>query len=399
MTDLQKNQAIYQAMCEIAQKYFNQAVTNCDKFREFMSKKYAITLSELDKCSEWYHGGINTITFVDEEITAGTFHCKFSGERVFDLMRSFKSDAKAKGGYLFTYEEDIPNKFVGTVDITLENPTGAKSLVNCVSNDELCPSMNHVMLEVNATSGNINFVASDGHILSVISNNHAAISTPHDENDRVLQALFTKDDWKRICDYTKKTKSAVTFKIYERAADKVGKMELSDTMVAVLGNIKVKSKQEIVRYPNYKSVLPNPSTMQSFRIHPDDMKAARIFVKNMAKSDKDGYVNVSFYKGSDLVYFDYIDLDFDITRTSTFRLTRSSDKTIGTAYSLRCLKNVKFTGFSIQSPTSATLVEDENTDITLLMPIRKEDEDDYVYDAENREVTHKHILTPVTIAA
>lgn len=396
MTDLQKNQAIYQAMCEIAQKYFNQAADNCEEFKEFMAKKYAITLSELEKCSEWRYGGKNTIIFEKEQITVDTFHCKFLGNNVFDLMRRFKSLAKAKGDYIFTYEEEIPNKFVGTVDITLENPTGAKRLVNCVDDDELRPSMNHVMLEVNATSGDISIVATEGHILSVISNNPATICTPHGENDRVFQALFTKDDWKCICDYARKAKSAITFRIYER-----GQMELFDTIVSVLGNTKVKSKQEDQRYPNYKAVLPNPSAMQSFRIHPDDVKAARIFVKNTAKSDKDGYVNVSFYKGSDLVYFDYIDLVCNITRTATFRLTRPSDKTIGTAYALRYLKNLKFTGFCIQSPSasSATLVEDESADLTLLMPVGKEDDDDYVYDAENREVIREHSLTTATIAA
>lgn len=399
MTDLQKNQAIYQAMCEIAQKYFNQAVANCEKFREFMSKKYVINLSELEKCSEWYHGGINAITFVDEEITVGTFHCEFSGEQVFNLMPKFKSLAKAKGDYIFTYEEEIPNKFIGNIDITLENPTGAKRLATYADNNLLRPVMNYVLLEVNTTSKNIDFVASDGHILSIISNNPTNICKPHAADDKVFQALFTKDDWKRICDYAKKAKSAVTFRIYERGTDEFGKMELADTMVAVLGNIKVKSKQETVRYPNYRSVLPDPSTMQSFHIHPDDVKAAQTYIRKMAKSDKDGYVNVSFYRGSDLVYFDYVDLACDITKTATFRLTRPSDKTIGTTYTLRYLDSVKFTGFSIQAPSSATIVEDENTDLTILMPVRKEDSSDYVYDAENREVIREHALATVAFAA
>lgn len=394
MTDLQKNQAIYQAMCEIAQKYFNQAVENCDKFKEFMSKKYVITFSELDKCDEWYTAR-NTITFVDEGITVDTFYCEFLGSNVFDLMRSFKSLAKVKGDYLFTYEEDIPNKFIGSVDITLKNPIEAKSLVNHAGDeDHYHPVTENVLLEVNATSGNINFVASDGHILSVISNNTATIRKPHTKDDKVYQALFTKDDWKRICDYAKKTKSAVTFIIYEH-----GQMELADTMVAVLGDIKVKSKQEDRRYYNWKAVLPDPSTMQSFHIHPDHVKTAQDFVKRIAKSDKDGYVNISFYKGSDLVYFDYFDFKYEITRTAIFRITQPSDKTIGTAYPLRHLRNVSFTGFHIQTPSSATYVEDESTDLTLLMPVQKEDESDYVFDIKNREMIHKNVNVQEIIAA
>lgn len=398
MTDLQKNQAIYQAMCEIAQKYFNQAVDNCEEFKEFMSKKYVITLSELEKCNEWHYGGKNTIIFEKEQITVDTFHCKFLGSNVFDLMRSFKSLAKVKGDYLFTYEEDIPNEFIGSVDITLASPANAKLLVNSAANDRFRHVMNNVLVEVNATSGNINFVATDGHEIGIISNNPEAICSPHGENSRMFQALFTQDDWKRICDYEKETKSAVTFKIYERAADEFGVMEAADTMVADLGGIKVKSVQQ-GHFPNWKAVLPNPSTMQSFHIHPDDVKAAQAFIKSFKGKDKEKPIYVSFYRGSDLIYFDYHDAEYDKDRAAAFRLTQPSAVTIGVGYVVRRLQSKKFTGFSlmgekVMGEKCYTYVNDERTDLTLQMSLYRED-GIYTCDEEHREVVSQKVCLAV----
>ena len=45
MNDLQKDQAIYQAMCKIADKYFNRAVEENEAFREFMAEKSIISLA------------------------------------------------------------------------------------------------------------------------------------------------------------------------------------------------------------------------------------------------------------------------------------------------------------------------------------------------------------------
>ena len=48
MTDLQKNQAIYQAMCEIAEKYFNLVIQHNEQFRTFMTEKFIISVKELE---------------------------------------------------------------------------------------------------------------------------------------------------------------------------------------------------------------------------------------------------------------------------------------------------------------------------------------------------------------
>ena len=397
MTDLQKDQAIYQALCEIADKYFNRAI-ECDKmFRKFMAEKNIVTPKELSDLQQYrnavgcYETVNNTPFYEEHEITVDTFKCKFGGADVFRIMQQFKSLAKAKGDHCFTYEEVIPNDFIGTVEITFDNPANAKNLVNHAEADEsLRPILEHILLEINTLTGDINFIATDGRTLSVISNDiKSAVKTPKDER-RVFQALFTKSDWKRICDYARKAKSRVTFEIYRRmkVVNKNIKGlvdEAQDTMCAVLGDVKVRSVVMPSRYPNWRSVIQKNAD-KHFAIHPDDVKAAQSFIHGIKVpgADKERQnIFVSFYHGSDIAYFDFFDREYDVSKTASFRLTKPATITIGTCFNIKRLQKVKFTGFNIEASARPSLLDSEDTDIVLIMPVLSEE--GYVFNVDERE--------------
>lgn len=388
MTDLEKDQAIYQAMCEIAQKYFNRAIESDEQFRKFMSEKTIISVKELKKDSNWY-AARRDIVFDDEEITVDTFSCRFRGDNVFNLMQQFKSLAKAKGDYLFTYEEKVENKFIGTINVTFNNPTNAKNLAKYVGDEELRPVLMHVLMEVNTSSRDINFVSSDGQTLGIITSDKKNWwHTPEDE-DANYQALFSAKDWKLICDHAKKNGS-VKFELYKRLEG-----EYQDTMFAIVGDSRIRSYvdgQSV--YPNWRKVLPK-YVDNNFHILPEDIKTARNFIKSFKLGDSYEKVRqkvcVSFYRGSDIGYFDYEDLDFGINKTATFRLTKPSEKTCGVCYNIHRLQQLKFSGFHIQDASRATYIDTDSEDLLLLMPMQPDDEWKCTFNEEEREVVVEEV--------
>ena len=368
MTDLQKDQAIYNEMLQIANEVFNSATENNEALRKYMNENGGVvSINDITKARSEVYSMIDFVTKFNDTtkeglrtVTVDTFTCSFPPMRVFELVKYWKSLAKAKDDIVFTYEEEINREFVGSVEIKLENAANAKLLANSVADDELRPVLNFVLLEINATSGDINFVASDGHELGVISNNPATICTPHAEGDMVLQALFSKADWKRICDYARKQKSSVCFEIYKRSVD-----EYMETMVAVLGDTKVKSQQK-GRFPNWKSVLPDLSTMKHFTIADEDVKSAQKWLTKVKGYSTYDSVAVSVYKGSDTIYFD------TDNATTTFRLSRPSDITLGTRLGIKRMQTKKFSGFWFPKFGGGTIVDDANCDLMLVMPLEGE---------------------------
>lgn len=378
MTDLQKDQAIYNEMLQIANEVFNSATENNEVLRKYMNENGGVvSINDITKARSKVYAMIDFVTMFNDTtkeglrtVTVDTFTCSFPPMRVFELVKYWKSLAKAKGDIIFTYEEEINQEFVGTVDIALENAANAKLLANSVADDELRPVMNNVLLEINATSGDIYFVACDGKEMAVISNTTADICKTDKSTDMVFQALFSKSDWKLICDYARKQKSSVCFEIYKRSAD-----DCMETMVAVLGETKVKS-QQTGRYPNWKSVLPDLSTMLHFTIADEDVQAAQKWLSKVkAYSIYDG-VAVSVYKGSDIIYFD------TDNATTTFRLSRPANRTIGTRLSIKRMQTKKFSGFWFPKCGGGTIVDDANCDLMLVMPT----EGSTVPNKEDREV-------------
>lgn len=386
MTDLQKDLAIYQAMCKVAKKLFDREIESENGvFRKLMEQKQSITFKEIVK--DWRStfdsfGYANYKDEPNETIEVGTFKCKFPEKRVWDLLPKFKSLAKVKEELVFTYDEEIKNEYAGSVEVVFENPQNAKNLANYTAQDELRPVMNFVLMEVNMASKITNFVASSGALLGVISDNPSRIRLSPENLDTNFQGLFSRKDWERICDYAKKTKGAVKFHVY-----RANEQEWTDTIVAELGNVKVKSGGQDLRFPNWRSVLPSEDNMTKLTICKDDLKEAYKFVKNLKKVRMISKgVLVSAYKGSDLVYFDCISNDFGNSMSATFRLEKPSEKTIGTSYNAETLLKTKFAGFSIEESDKPTIVDDSATDLTLLCPRL---ECDYAPYAHEREVGAK----------
>ena len=368
MTDLQKDQAIYNEMLQIANEVFNSATENNNALRKYMNENGGVvSINDITKARSEVYAMIDFVTKFNDTtkeglrtVTVDTFTCSFPPMRVFELVKYWKSLAKAKGDIIFTYEEEINREFAGSVEIRLENAANAKLLANSVADDVLRPVMNNVLLEINATSGDINFVACDGKEMAVISNSPADICTPYKSTDTVFQALYSKTDWKRICDYARKQKSSVCFEIYRRSDD-----EWMETMVAVLSDTKVKS-QQIGRYPNWKSVLPDFSTMRHFAIADEDVQSAQKWLSKVKAYSTYDSVAVSVYKGSDIIYFD------TDNATTTFRLSRPSDITLGSRLSIKRMQTKKFSGFWFPKFGGGTIVDDANCDLMLVMPLEGE---------------------------
>lgn len=385
MEDLQKDQAIYQAMLEIADNAFSE-VMKTNKGLQSQIKEYGgfISLTDICKCNHDFSKNFFIALREDigdeiRNVTVDTFECSFPVCQVFDLLKYWKSLAKIKGEQVFIFEEKVENEFAGSVEVTIENSNNAKLIVKHLAKDVLRPIMNYVLAEINANTQSIDFVASDGHTLAVISNKPNLVFERDSSCDTIFQAMFTADDWKRICDYAKKNKGHVLFDIYHHKD-----YECFDTFLVRLGDVTLRSSVPEGRYPNWKSVIPSPDSLtHRFNIIPEECKAAQDWIYKL-KADSHRHVNVSFYRGSDLVYFDYDDYDFSKTMTATFHLTRPSDVTMGVAYSLRSMPTIKFTGFNIESEDRATIVNCEESDIMLVMPVL--DSGGYVRDVENREV-------------
>ena len=386
MEDLQKDQAIYQAMLEIADTVFNETMES-NKGLQNLIKQYGgfVTLSDLCKYSHEFTKAFDMVVRDTasgndiHEVNVDTFSCSFPGVQVFDFLKYWKSLAHVKGEQVFIYEEKVNNEFVGSVDVTIANSNNAKLLVKHCAKDELRPIMNCVLAEINATTQSIDFVASDGHTLSVISNNPSQVFKRSDAPQTIFQAMFLPDDWKRICDYAKKNKHVVSFDIYRKKDE-----ELFDTFLVHLGDVKLRSASHLLsRYLNWKSVIPQPDVLKHrFNIVPEEWKAAQDWICRL-KTESHRHVNISFYRGSDLVYFDYDDHDFSKTMTATFHLTRPSQVTMGVAYSLATLPKIRFTGFNLEDSEHGGIITCEEADLMLIMPCLS---DSYVRDVKKREV-------------
>lgn len=383
MTSLEKDQAIYNEMLKIANEVFDNATANNEGLRKYMNDNGGVvSINEIlsPKSSSTIYGMIADANPYNSKTGEGmrtievdTFKCTFPPMEVFFLLKYWKSLAKVKEEIIFTYEEKIDRKFVGTVEIDLDNASSAKTLANYVSDDVLRPMMNYVLVEINATKGDINFVATDGHELSVISNNPSGMKIANESTDIVFQSLYSKADWKRICDHARKQKSSVCLEIYKRGGD-----EEQDTMVAILGETKIKSAQS-GRYPKWKSVLPDFSTMEHFAIADEDVKDAQKWLSKVKVSSEYDSMTISVYEGSDIIYFD------TDNATTTFRLSRPSDITLGTRLSIKRMQTKKFYGFWFPKFGGATIVDDANCDLMMVMPM----EGSVTPCRKEREVVHE----------
>lgn len=128
MTDLQKDQAIYNEMLQIANEVFNSATENNEVLRKYMNENGGVvSINDITKARSEVYSMIDFVTKFNDTtkeglrtVTVDTFTCSFPPMRVFELVKYWKSLAKAKGDIIFTYEEEINRQFVGTAGISFD---------------------------------------------------------------------------------------------------------------------------------------------------------------------------------------------------------------------------------------------------------------------------------------
>ena len=129
--------------------------------------------------------------------------------------------------------------------------------------------------------------------------------------------------------------------------------------------------------------------MFHFALCAEDVKGAQKWLSKVKTYSVYDAVDITAYKGSDLIYFDFED------STRTFRLSAPSDKTIGARLSVKRLQSKKFCGFHLPKCGGGIIVDDENSDLMLLMPI----EGFCLHNKKEREVIHEEDLVAELVAA
>lgn len=392
MNDLQKDQAIYQAMFGFANEIFSDAVEFSGNLRRLVSEhSNVVSLKQLmESRTDLHFAFYNAIRDVADyicHIEVGTFECRLHGTSIFEHLDYQKSLAKIQGEIFFTYDEKIDNKMVCRVEVNFKNVAGAKDLLNNLDpKNQFYEFKRFVAAEINTVTEDINFIATNGNTLAVISNNpENMLSKPLEISN--YQAMFSVEDWKRICDYSRKEKSPVTFEVYKKKEH-----ESCDTMIAVIGDLRIKSTIISKTYPNWRNAIPCKDEMRHYEIHEEDVKEAQRWVKNLKRTESYSKIYVSAYRGSDRIYFDYSDIDFGKNYSVSFRLTHKSDKTETILLSVNRMKKIRFSGFFMQEPDKACIISTEDNDLQLVMPMLLSDPDssDYISpiapDIEEREV-------------
>ena len=354
MTDLQKNQAIYNEMLQIANEVFKKAVDKNEILQKSI-KGGKISLNELTKAKSFVYQFEDAIRTVSVE----TFTCSFPAARVFELLKRFKTLSKTKGDVYFEFVEKNERKYVGRLEIDFENAASAKLLANSTLKDVMYPSLAYVCVELNATRGITSFVSTDRREINVISNFKKECLIKNGENDSVYLGLFAATDWKRICDYQKKNKTPLCFDVYRREDG-----ELQDSMEVRIGDSVVKSFVVDARFPNWRKPMKSFESMVHVELHQSDVKDAQKWLARIKADNENDSVGISIYEGDTLMYFD------TAHGTAAFRLQHTAETTLKTALSIKRLQKKRFSGFW-ESPKSGggVYVDDENCDLCFLMPV------------------------------
>ena len=361
MTNLEKDTAIYNELLKIANEVFQDAAKNSEWLRKMLDENGgSVTLAEILKRRSPIYSAIKDETddATQKTVCVDTFRCSFYTMDVFSLLLDFKNLAGVKGSVTFTYTEDEKREYIDTISIPRDVVEKTSAILDSLSESEVYPALNNLLVEYNRTSGAVFFVATSSLQISIVSNKPSEIYTSRKSTDEVYHALFRKDGWKRICNWSKKNKRGIEIWVY-----KAGKHsdfdcdEFYDTMKVSIGDVDVKSVLMDAKFPNWKAVLPKKEALNHFKICKDDIGKARKFVRGLklkADNTKDA-VSISAYKGSDLLYFD------TYGRSASFRLTNPSEVTVGTRLGAD-LTTKKFTGFWFNGDSSHPIIDDETRD-------------------------------------
>lgn len=391
MTDKEKNQAVFTALCNLADKYLDM-VKDTETMRKATEQKPMLTYKDLTRTERrWlrtpYERAMNEFFEGKEPIETvivGNFRCTFNARDILDLMKRFGNANK----YTFTFVQDEGRDVIAKFSMDFEN--GAKRLADITPTKkeeayDRYPIFRNICIEYDMQTTAVNLNATETHLFAVITDDDDSIA-PNDHNKAM--AFLPAEDWKHLCDAMRKNKCAVEFTFYERHIDEG---ERFSTLVAKAGDVIARSIQpEEVRYPNWRSIFPGRNGMRYYEIAEKDRKEAQKWLSKLKKCEIGEYVSVSVYKGSNRIYFDYCEPVYYarkatewMRKTVSFELTQPADRTEGTSYNIEYAKRFSPVGFWIGEPNRATYVEDKDFDVLLAMPTTAEV---VTFDVEQREM-------------
>ena len=379
MTDKEKDQAIFKALCELADKYLNMA-KDTKPMREATEKKPMLTYKDITKSEKWGWSlweNIMDELFEDtpepECIVVGNFRCSFNVKDIFDIMKEFGNANK----YTFTLQQEETRQLVTKFSMMFDK--GAKRIADFTlpKSDMTHPVFQNVVVEYDTVTTAVNVIGCDMKSLAVITDDDDSIVQ---SGNKQLVVMVPAEDWKRICTAMSKDKNPMEFKFYAKTDD-----EAFDTLVVTSGDVIVKSIQpEEHHWPNWRIVLPDLRDMHFCRIAEKDRKMAQKWLSKVKKTFDGAFVSVSVYEGSNRIYFDSIQESTwgKQDRTSvSFELTKPSDRTLGVAFDPDHVKRFKPAGFWIQDQYKGAYVIDDDFDRLLVMPTKA---DQVTFDIEQR---------------
>ncbi len=391
MTYLEQNKAIYAKMCEIADDVFGVLYKGSETLRERMESQPSLTNGEFVKCNRYCPSLLEQAhcetddESLEEQVTVQVenYKCSFKRINVFDSLKPWMKLAKAKD-HVYTVAEHEGEPSV-VFSMSPDNLCSAKKLSALVGKEPLYPPLTCVRVEYDKATSTVSFVATDSHILGVVTNGKEGVAANTGEK---LSALIDAADWKKVCNAMRDTKQDALFKFYEGDG--------RDSLTVTVGDAAVKSRNDLDKYPSWRRVIPDKNAMRHYVIAPEDRKNAQKWLSRLKKQDKGDYVSVSVYEGSDRIYFDLcqsVDEYWDREKMETvrqyerrsvsFRMTDRADRTEGIAFAVDIANRMPMNGIHIEGMWRPTLIDCDDLDVLLACPVcRKEEE--VVFDTEQR---------------
>lgn len=410
MTYLEQNKTIHARMCEIAQDFFNEVLEKNENFRKVMQSEKKVTCKELNNMPAWHEAVDTKVKTIPNKfndlgklveygrtvripplVPSPLVTINVDGVKIETTglalisgkLKAFRSLARGED-ITFTCQAD-QGQPLAEFSMSFDDPNGAKTLAQlCISKSDktydVYPVFRYVLVEYDTETAAVNFVATNSHILGVITDDDDSIA---DNGHKTIKALVSVTDWKAVCDAMRKTKQDAQFKFFDRKEH-----EFFENLTIQVGNVTAIGQHPLGErsYPNWRGVLPHPNEMRHYVISPEDREEAQKWLSRLKKSSS-GYVSVSVYKGSDRIYFDLMqnndDEDKQSRRSVSFMLTDYADRTEGIAFSLDSAKLMAMNGIYITDKDHAVLVEDANLDVLMVMPKKC---DNVTFDVEQREM-------------
>ena len=371
---MEKDLLIYNELCKHGQEVFSwlmkQDKGNLKRYSDF-KKRNASFLSEnlrklkYDAHSEYWNTPIS--------IVVDTFCCEFLPISVFGLMAKFKTISKGKE-YIFEYEEETEEK-LATINVEFDDANFAKKLADSTETDNIYFALCFVLLEMNKKTGDVNFVATDGRKLSVISNSVDTIGNAA-ENEDFYRAFFDVSTWKQICDLAKKNKNTVKFEIFKDGES------LNEKAISIVGDKRLYSTSVDSKFPNWHAITIKEK--EEVRLTKQGQKEFDAYLKSVLKMNKTAGIQIYFLEGDNRLYCSFKDEYFKQTLTSSFELEKTCSTTGWATILGNQLKDVGFAGFRSANNKGASSFVSKFFDYTLVAPKENESFDKAMEERKKR---------------